>query len=501
VAKTSLRRAVLALVAAVVVTGWPASASTEGWRTIIPGVTYQEFVLPGPVRVYVARMDIAASDVILESSIATGALAEGRETVSEMAARYDGTLTAWGGAWGPRRRVVVAVNGSSYFPESGEPYGGLVHDGWYALRFGEVAGTSGLAWTSEREAAIGGCVSNPEAGNIVVHSRTGSPFSIRSVNRSVTGLTLFTPQYGPATPERGNVREAVLEVDRPLGLAPLTRPVRGVVREVKRGGNTPLLFDEIVLAARGGEARNWIEAVEAGDVLTIAQEIVDLGHNCRSDPFVNWANVHASIGGGFEFLHAGRLRESDDAGAYERDPRTAFCLNDDHVDFVVVDGREDAWSIGMSLEEVGEFCRDTLDDDYGINQDGGGSSTMWVDGAIVNRPSDGGQRAVANGMMMVRVDPPRHSSRFSPGYRVLVQQSGELRLGPGSNYPVRRAVVPGTLVELLPTHNGANGAFATGMFWWKALYDGEEGWIQEASLVSRLRSLAVFEIPMWWGEP
>lgn len=481
----------------------PASANTEGWRTIVPGVTYQEFVLPGPVRAFVARMDTGASDVILESSIATGALAEGRETVSAMARRYDGTVTAWGGAWGPRQRVVVAVNGSSYVPETGDPYGGLIYDGWYARRFGDLAGGSGLAWTSDREAVIGGCIDHRKERNLVRHPASGQSMEIDSVNlvRDDDGLLLFTPQYDGWTPENNGEIEVVIEVPRPVGIVPLPRSVVGTVREARQGhGQTPILFDQIVLAAKGWVGEGFLRGMATGDTIEISQEVVDLGGDCRSSPRLDWSKVHASIGGGFEFLRRGEIYLNDDRGSGVRDPRTAFCLNDDHVDFVVVDGRKDGWSIGMTLEDLGEFCRDTLGDEYGINQDGGGSSAMWVDGAIVNRPSDGGERAVANGMMMVRVDPPVRSWRFAPGFQVLVQQSGEVRLGPGTNYPARDSLRPGTLLEVLPSQTGANGTFATGMFWWKARYDGEEGWVQEASLVSRFQALAVFEIPAGKGD-
>ena len=36
-----------------------------------------------------------------------------------------------------------------------------------------------------------------------------------------------------------------------------------------------------------------------------------------------------------------------------------------------------------------------------VNMDGGGSSVMVVNGAIKNSPSDGIERAVVNGLMMV----------------------------------------------------------------------------------------------------
>jgi hypothetical protein len=39
------------------------------------------------------------------------------------------------------------------------------------------------------------------------------------------------------------------------------------------------------------------------------------------------------------------------------------------------------------------------------------------------------------------------------------------------------------------------GIFATGMFWWKVNYDGQAGWVPEASLVTQPQALAVFQMP------
>jgi MYXO-CTERM domain-containing protein len=80
-----------------------------------------------------------------------------------------------------------------------------------------------------------------------------------------------------------------------------------------------------------------------------------------------------------------------------RHPRTAAGLSQDGrtLYLAVVDGRT-TLSVGMTCPELG-----TLMEELGawsaINLDGGGSTTMWVGGdGVVNSPSDGGQRVVAN---------------------------------------------------------------------------------------------------------
>lgn len=81
----------------------------------------------------------------------------------------------------------------------------------------------------------------------------------------------------------------------------------------------------------------------------------------------------------------------------ERHPRTAMGLSQDRRTFIlaVVDGRS-ATSAGMYGTELAELMNE-LGAWQAFNLDGGGSSTMWIDGkGTVNDPSDGTPRAVAN---------------------------------------------------------------------------------------------------------
>jgi MYXO-CTERM domain-containing protein len=80
-----------------------------------------------------------------------------------------------------------------------------------------------------------------------------------------------------------------------------------------------------------------------------------------------------------------------------RHPRTAAGLSRDGRTLIlaVVDGRSDR-SVGMTCVELGALMRE-MGAWEALNLDGGGSSAMWVSGAgVVNAPSDGSQRVVAN---------------------------------------------------------------------------------------------------------
>ncbi len=88
--------------------------------------------------------------------------------------------------------------------------------------------------------------------------------------------------------------------------------------------------------------------------------------------------------------------------AAARHPRTAAGIDRDTgmLWLVVVDGRSGE-SVGMSLPELAALFHELGVEDA-VNLDGGGSSTMWVRGKVVNSPSDpAGERPVANGLWLV----------------------------------------------------------------------------------------------------
>ena len=69
-------------------------------------------------------------------------------------------------------------------------------------------------------------------------------------------------------------------------------------------------------------------------------------------------------------------------------PRTAIGIIDDcHYVFVVSDGRTDE-SAGLSLYQLAEVMKD-LGCETAYNLDGGGSSTMYFNGQVVNNPTGG----------------------------------------------------------------------------------------------------------------
>ena len=92
---------------------------------------------------------------------------------------------------------------------------------------------------------------------------------------------------------------------------------------------------------------------------------------------------------------------NDEVGkAMAENPRTAIgYISENHYVLVVADGRTDE-STGLSLLELAEFMKNTLGVSQAYNLDGGGSSTMYYNGEVVNNPTTNGntisERAVSD---------------------------------------------------------------------------------------------------------
>jgi hypothetical protein len=467
----------------------------SGWTPVIPGVDLREFSLTGPNRAFVARMDRSNPKLIIESGLPWGTLQGDRQTVSEIAAHYDGSLSAWGETWGARTKVVAAINGSYFDLGTGEPNNGMVVGGWYTKMFAELGGWSGFAWMNNRAAFVGACVDHVEDSRTIQNLINGDVLTFAGINKNVKDdqLVIFTPTYDAFSPGQKGGVEVLVGLYQPLGLRHHSKPTLGTVLSVHEGQDRiPIPFDTVVLSARGSAAKQLLDSVRTGDVLSFSLQILHYEADCRTRSPFDFAGTYASLGGTLPFLREGKITPFEDEGASQRHPRTAVCFNDEWLYFVVIDGRKADYSVGMTIPELAAFCKDELGATWGVNQDGGGSSTLWVDGEVVNRPSDGNERRVANGLMIVEVDPMQKSDTFSTGATVQTRYATNIHHGPGTNYPAITSVAEGVEGVVLPNLAGLGGVLAKDTHWWKARFDGVEGWVDEAALHLVSDSSSVF---------
>ena len=122
-----------------------------------------------------------------------------------------------------------------------------------------------------------------------------------------------------------------------------------------------------------------------------SMEIIQEGDVSAETLLENGATQVLSFGPGLVEDGQIAVTEDEEVGkAMTSNPRTAIGMIDSlHYVMVVADGRTDE-SAGLSLYELADFMQSELGVTTAYNLDGGGSSTMYFNGTVVNNPTTNG---------------------------------------------------------------------------------------------------------------
>lgn len=127
------------------------------------------------------------------------------------------------------------------------------------------------------------------------------------------------------------------------------------------------------------------------------------GETVVVDWTTGWPGIDETVGGNPTLLENGveTIGECPSTSMFcQRNPRSAIGIDArGRLLLVTVDGRQKG-SVGMTLEELAALFR-YLGATSALNLDGGGSTTMWVRGQIVNRVSDPSERPVGSAILVV----------------------------------------------------------------------------------------------------
>lgn len=387
-----LRRACLAVVLSALAVPGAATAATSSFE-LVPGINYTRetrWTPAGPLVVHVVTGPRPGGLFAFKPLLAHNRVT-GRETVSAMQRRLS------------PRATTVGVNGDFFGSLIQAPSGLFVQ-------------ASAVATTPQMgRSSLGIATSGVLRVRRIRHSTSLSvagyrALSLTSVNKRLVdpGIALFTPRWGAATPAVDTALDVVL-----TGVPKIfpDRDLPGTVVSVRRGGGTSLSAGRVVLQARG---RSWIRALGRRAIPGRAVSIrVDL-HNW-------WSDVEAALGGGPLLVRDGVpvFSTTEWFTPYQldqRNPRTAVGqLADGRIILVAVDGRSRR-SVGLYNWEMAALMA-RLGAVTAMGFDGGGSTTIAFDGNVLNRPSDGVERRVADGLMFfyygIYAPKPRYRT-FSP---------------------------------------------------------------------------------------
>ncbi|MEW5946128.1 MAG: phosphodiester glycosidase family protein [bacterium] len=340
---------------------------TDAWeKQIHPGVTYRHYkgyIDSFPVHVYAVEIHLNGDAVRIRPALANDTIGS-LETVPSMAKRYD---------------ALAAVNGSFFNRKEESPYpvGFLMMDGNPV--FFSHRNRSAFGVTRAGDVVFG----YPRARGIVYVEDSGRYFQVWSMNnpRRENEVVVYTPEHGDRTRTNEYGREVVVEKNK--------------VKEL-RAGNSPLPHDGYVISMHG-KSREYVNLFREGANLRLYFVVDD-----------EWVAVENAVTGGPLLLKDGNLAvgsvytEELKNGYRSRIPQTAVAsAGRGHLLLVVVDGRNKRHSIGLTYTELAEFLMRTGAVNA-VGMDGGGSSTMVINGEVVNKPSDGKPRRVNNAILVLK---------------------------------------------------------------------------------------------------
>jgi hypothetical protein len=359
-----------------------------------------EQIMPGVTHIREKRY-VGGAPVIFHTVIGPqpGGLYDLRPVLSNQLVTGVETLSSMQRRLRPRANV-VGVNGDFFHWETGHPSGIFVRNGVVASR--------PLWWRSSLGIGVDGLLRIAKIGYVgsfeIGDRRTRK---LREFNRPLLasrGFALFVPSWGARTPTTSKTKEAILaDVGRTF---PNRDRTARVVKIVRGSGHAIPAGGAVLQARRGSRPLLAAEAV-AGATMTFR-----LGLSSW------WTDVDDAIGGGPALVRGGVVvyRPQDELFTGnllgQRHPRTAVGqLADGRLLLLQADGRS-AVSKGLTMSQLAnQMVR------YGavsaMALDGGGSSEIAFNGHVLNHPSDGHERPLADSLQLTYIGAYARKPRYA----------------------------------------------------------------------------------------
>jgi exopolysaccharide biosynthesis protein len=223
--------------------------------------------------------------------------------------------------------------------------------------------------------------------------------------RKVDEVVRYTPEFGRTTLTDATGLEVVV--------------VKRKVTEMRdQAGSTPVPTDGYVLSATGKFREQFLRDIRLGNKIElITAPTVDNGGHIMTSANTAFLDAYFKAeditNGVPQLIKNGKIditweqEKTTKSFVETRHPRTAVAkLKDGKFLMITVDGRSES-SGGISLYDLADYLL-SLGAVDAMNLDGGGSTTMFLDGKVVNTPSDKeGERKVGDAIVVTLRNPKK----------------------------------------------------------------------------------------------
>jgi hypothetical protein len=367
----------------------PRIETAERSRPVAPGVTLRSFDRYGPDAFTGAPTWLQADSLTVDLTEGTGVdyLFPGQVAKGEPLS-----------ATANRAGAVAAVNGDFFdINNSTAPLGVGIQDG-QVIQSPDADPTWRQSSAVITEDGIGDITEVLFQGTVTTPAGDHALDGVNKPTLRTGGIAAFTPLWGTYCRCRATQgATAVTEVEVRNGTVTAVRDTAG------EGAVPP---GAVVLVGRD-EAAATLGALRPGDAVT-----VDYRARTADDQ-----RIHAAVNGRQLLVVDGVAQKASQGNNTPAAPRTALGFSKDGRTMFLLsaDGRRPAFAEGLGLDELATMMTD-LGAWSAVNLDGGGSTTIvarepgGTTAQLENRPSDGAERDVPNGLGLFA---PRGSGRLT----------------------------------------------------------------------------------------
>jgi exopolysaccharide biosynthesis protein len=334
-------------------------------KQIVPGINYsylKKFTQAGPLHVHILKIDLNNSKINVKPTLAKGVIGK-LERTSSIAFRNN---------------AIAAVNGSFFETKKKLhlPIGLMIIDGQVVNK--SILDRTSIGITKDKNIIFG----IPKIKGYVRNMDNNKSVPIWGLNRPRKNneVIIYTDEYGETT--RTNLFGKEITVNS-----------EGSV-EAMSDGNSKIPRDGFVVSLHGW-SKDFAAKLKKSDRVSLDYDLAE-----------KWKDVEQAVTGGPLLVKDGQtvhkeslLVEKIKNALLSPNSRTAIGISrNNELIFVVVD-RKYQISTGVTYDDLAEIMKEAGAENA-VGLDGGHTSTMYLNGKVVNTPLRGSEGLVSNALIV-----------------------------------------------------------------------------------------------------